>query len=47
MKLFPKECRYRYKHYNQKVNAAERPNLLNQIFESYGRNRIWVGDITY
>ncbi|WML34397.1 IS3 family transposase [Clostridium sp. OS1-26] len=47
MKLFPKGCRYRYKHYNQKVNAVERPNLLNQIFQSDGRNKIWVGDITY
>lgn len=47
MKLFPKGCRYRYKHYNQKVNAVERTNLLNQIFQFDGRNKIWVGDITY
>lgn len=45
MKLTPK--RYRYKRYNQKVNAVERPNLLNQIFESDGKNKIWVADITY
>ncbi|WP_050816294.1 IS3 family transposase [Clostridium sp. DL-VIII] len=47
MKLFPRGCRYRYKNYNQKVNAVERPNLLNQVFESSGHNKIWVGDITY
>ena len=47
MKLFPKGCRYHYKHYNQKVNVVERPNLLNQVFESDGRNKIWVGYITY
>ncbi len=47
MKLLPKGCRYRYKHYNQKVKAIERPNLLNQVFESDSKNKIWVGDITY
>jgi len=47
MKIFSKGCRYHYKHYNYKVNAVERPNLLNQVFESDGRNKIWVGDITY
>ena len=47
MKLLPRGCRYRYKHYNQKVNAVERPNLLNQVLESSGRNKIWVGDINY
>ncbi|MBU5675135.1 IS3 family transposase [Alkaliphilus sp. MSJ-5] len=25
----------------------ERPNLLNQIFQTDGKNKIWVGDITY
>ncbi|NRT77616.1 putative transposase [Clostridium beijerinckii] len=47
MKLFPGGCHYRYKHYNQKVNAVERPNLLNQVFQSNGRNKIWGGYITY
>lgn len=41
MKLFPGGCHYRYKHYNQKVNAVERANLLNQVFQSNGRNKIW------
>lgn len=47
IKLFSRGYRYYYKHYNQKINAVERPNLPNQVFESNGRNKIWVGDITY
>lgn len=47
MKLFAKGSRYRYKHYNQKSSTIERPNLLNQIFQTDGKNKIWVGDITY
>ncbi len=47
MKLLSKGFRYLYKQHNQKVNTVERPNLLNQVFESDGRNKIWVGDITY
>lgn len=47
MKLFPKGTRYRYKRYNQKSSSIERPNLLNQSFETDSKNKIWVGDITY
>lgn len=47
MKLFSIGYRYCYKHYNQKVNTVERSNLLNKVFESSGRNKILVGDITY
>ena len=47
LKLYSKGTRYRYKHYNQKSSAIERPNLLNQIFHTDKRNTIWVGDITY
>lgn len=47
LKLYPKGTRYRYKRYNQKSNAIERPNLLNQIFRTDKKNKIWVGDITY
>ena len=47
MKLLPKGCRYHYKHYNKNANAIERPNLLNQVFKSDRKNKIWVGDITY
>ncbi len=45
--LYPKGTRYRYKRYNQKSNVVERPNLLNQMFYTDSKNKIWVGDITY
>lgn len=47
MGLCTKGTRYRYKKYNQKVQGVEHPNLLNQIFKADGKNKIWVGDITY
>ena len=44
--LYPKGSphQYRRKHGHQREG---RPNLLNQIFESKGKNQIWLGDITY
>ena len=47
MKLYPRGTRYRYKRYNQESSSIERPNLLNQSFQTNGKNKIWVGDITY
>ncbi|HDR6247699.1 TPA: IS3 family transposase [Bacillus cereus] len=47
MKLYAKGSRYRYKRYNKKSPSIERPNLLNQVFHTDQRNKIWVGDITY
>ncbi|WP_420792438.1 IS3 family transposase [Bacillus cereus] len=47
MKLYAKGSRYRYKRYNKKSPSIERPNLLNQVFQTDQRNKIWVGDITY
>lgn len=47
MKLTPKGTRYRYKRYNQESALIERPNLLNQSFQTDRKNKIWVGDITY
>ncbi|EOO65535.1 hypothetical protein IKE_03438 [Bacillus cereus VD196] len=47
MKLYAKGSRYRYKRYNKKAPSIERPNLLNQVFQTDQRNKIWVGDITY
>ena len=47
MKLCPKGTRYRYKRYNEKSTSIERPNLLNQLFQTDDKNKIWVGDITY
>ncbi|KIP28651.1 integrase core domain protein [Bacillus thuringiensis serovar morrisoni] len=46
-KLYAKGSRYRYKRYNKKSPSIERPNLLNQVFQTDQRNKIWVGDITY
>lgn len=47
MKLFPRGTRYRYKRYNLGSASVERPNLLNQSFQTDDKNKIWVGDITY
>ncbi|WP_235601241.1 IS3 family transposase [Tissierella sp. P1] len=47
MNLCPKGTRYNYKKYNQKNRGEERPNLLNQMFVTDTKNKIWVGDITY
>ncbi|EOO60371.1 hypothetical protein IKE_05972, partial [Bacillus cereus VD196] len=47
MKLYAKGSRYRYKRYNKKLPSIERPNLLNQVFQTNQRNKLWVGDITY
>ena len=45
--LCPKGTRYNYKKYNLKNRGEERPNLLNQMFLTDEKNKIWVGDITY
>ena len=45
--LYAKGTRRTYRRYHRKTDNKERPNLLNQVFESDGRNRIWVGDMTY
>ena len=47
MGLIAKGARYRYKHYNKKTDNNDIPNLLNQVFKSSSKNKIWVGDITY
>ena len=47
MNLFAKGTRLHYRSYRRKPTESDRPNLLNQIFQSSGKNRIWVGDITY
>lgn len=47
MKLYAKGCHYCYKRYNKKSPFIERINLLNQVFRTDQRNKIWVGDITY
>ena len=47
MQLMPAGTRYRYKRYSREGGAVDRPNLLNQSFQTDGKNKIWVGDITY
>ena len=47
MNLCPRGTRYHYKKYNSKIRGEERPNLLNQVFLTDSKNKIWVGDITY
>lgn len=47
MNLCPKGTRYNYKKYSMKNRGEERPNLLNQMFLTDAKNKIWVGDITY
>jgi putative transposase len=47
MNLCPKGTRYNYKKYNLKNRGEERPNLLNQMFLTDAKTKIWVGDITY
>ncbi len=47
LKRLPKGARYRYKRYNQQSSSIERPNLLNQSFQTDDMNKIWVGDIIY
>jgi len=44
--LFAKGSRKSYKNYTKRVNPS-RPNLINQVFSTTGRNKVWVGDITY
>lgn len=46
MNLYAKGTRYHYRKYNR-TTCEGRPNLLNQVFKAEGKNRIWVGDITY
>jgi putative transposase len=47
MQLYPKGTRYRYKQFNKKSNGIDHPNLLNQVFKTDKKNKIWVGDIAY
>jgi len=47
MGLYAKGSQYKYKHYNRKGPTLDRPNLLNQVFQTDDKNKVWVGDITY
>lgn len=46
MELYPKGSRYKYKQYGRS-DGIGKPNLLNQVFSTDTKNKIWLGDITY
>lgn len=46
MNLFARGTNYHYKNYH-KNHYDYQPNLLNQVFRSPQKGRIWLGDITY
>ncbi|VDZ40366.1 integrase core domain protein [Streptococcus dysgalactiae subsp. dysgalactiae] len=45
--LYAKESRYNYKYYNRRCSSLTRPNLVNQCFQATGKNKLWLGDLTY
>lgn len=45
--LVAKGARKPYRYYPNKSCYEERENILNRVFSSKERNKIWVGDITY
>lgn len=46
MNLCPKGTRYNYKKYNQKNRGEKRPNLLNQMFVTDTKSRIFMLSIS-
>ncbi|NBA05815.1 IS3 family transposase [Streptococcus pyogenes] len=45
--LYAKGSRYQYKYYNRRRSSLTRPNLVNQCFQATGKNKLWLGDLTY
>ncbi|PNM84345.1 IS3 family transposase [Streptococcus sp. FDAARGOS_146] len=45
--LYAKGSRYKYKYYNRRRSSLTRPNLINQCFQTKGKNEIWLGNLTY
>jgi len=37
----------KYRHYGKNLAYASTDNLLNQVFTTDNKNKIWLGDITY
>ncbi|MGG6798396.1 UNVERIFIED_CONTAM: DDE-type integrase/transposase/recombinase [Streptococcus canis] len=38
---------YNHKYYNRRPSPLTRPNLINQCFQAIGKNKLWLGDLTY
>ena len=47
MGLFAKGARRAYRNYNKHHSNRAYPNVLQQDFTIDGRNKVWLGDITY
>ncbi|HGJ7211776.1 TPA: IS3 family transposase, partial [Streptococcus pneumoniae] len=45
--LYAKGIRYKYKYYSRRHSSLTLPNLINQCFQTKGKNEIWLGDLTY
>ncbi|HEP2272084.1 TPA: IS3 family transposase [Streptococcus pyogenes] len=45
--LYAKGSRYQYKYYNRRRSSLTRPNLVNQCSQATGKNKLWIGDLTY
>ena len=42
-----KSARKSYRYYPNNSTYEERENILNRVFTTKEKNKIWVGDITY
>ncbi|EIQ81449.1 UNVERIFIED_CONTAM: IS3 family transposase [Streptococcus canis] len=45
--FYAKGSRYNHKYYNRRPSSLTRPNLINQCFQAIGKNKLWLGDLTY
>lgn len=45
--LLAKGSRKKYRYFANKTQYEQRENILEQVFTADGKNRVWVGDITY
>ncbi|MBP2657060.1 MAG: integrase [Firmicutes bacterium] len=45
--LLAKGSKKVYRYYANKTKYEEQENILNRVFSTTDKNKIWVGDITY
>ena len=45
--LLAKGAKKDYKHYPNRTQYSEKENILDGVFSTISKNKIWVGDITY